>query len=72
MDTANGSLDPNAALQAWPIDSADDDVVLAEAWHALSHFANDWDIRQKDAAYDELMRAQLFQHARKIKVQFNL
>jgi hypothetical protein len=72
VDAANGKLDPDAALLAWPNNGDQEDSVLAEARHTLSHFANDWDIRQKDRAYDELMRAKLFQYAREIKSRFGL
>jgi hypothetical protein len=70
MDAASGGLDPDAALQAWPNDIDQEDAILAEARHTLSHFSNDWDIRQKDRSYDELMRAQLFRYAREIKARF--
>src|SRR5437660_680801 len=42
-----GNIEPTEALAQWP-QTADAEPVFGAAWHDLTHFAADDDIRQKD------------------------
>ena len=46
-----GEMNPELALDAWPISAENEDQLLKEAWHLLCHYATDDDIRAKDKSY---------------------
>jgi hypothetical protein len=67
-----GAIPANDALQRWPnIDTETDDAV-AQAWHDLSHYASDADIRQRDHEYVEYQRALLKSHIDKLKKNYSI
>jgi hypothetical protein len=48
------------------------DRLLDEAWHELSHFENDVDIRRRDEAYDRYQRDCLRELAWRIRDRFGV
>lgn len=63
---ANGDTEAADVLKLWPeVDTGDH--LLAAAWHDLSHFAADADIREKDIQYDEYQRTLLRSRASAIR-----
>lgn len=64
---ANGVLDPNIALQRWPSVEEETDNLIKTAWHDLSHFCTDEDIRKKDWEYDQYQRGLLREKLEKIR-----
>jgi len=54
-DVVNDRLDATEALKAWP-EVTQEDPLLQLAWHDLSHFAVDADIRARDPKYAEYQR----------------
>jgi hypothetical protein len=61
---ARRDIDPTVALEAWPtpIDE-EDDPLIASAWHELTHYENDVDIRTKDPKHDKRRRNDLYRRA---------
>jgi hypothetical protein len=68
---ARRDIDPTVALEAWPtpIDEEDDPLVAA-AWHELTHYENDVDIRTKDPEFDKNMRDDLYRRAVEILTKY--
>lgn len=48
----SGELDATQALALWPDIDTESDPAVVVAWHDLSHFSADADIREKDRAYE--------------------
>ncbi len=55
----NNREDAESALNKWPDIDSEEDPLIAASWHDLSHFAADWDIREKDDKYAELQTEML-------------
>ena len=54
------TLSPEEALDSWPnIDCPSDSRLMRNAWHALSHYYTDEDIRINDPGYDKHQRMAL-------------
>ncbi|HMO51211.1 MAG TPA: hypothetical protein PKE26_13860 [Kiritimatiellia bacterium] len=67
---ARNVLDATTALEQWPdIDSEVDDLV-ASAWHDVSHYATDKDIRIKDPSYAAYQAKSLLDRAQKIRDKY--
>ena len=54
-----GDMSADDALIAWPSVEDELDEVLIGAWHELTHYAADADIRAKDQEYAEYQRNRL-------------
>ena len=61
------------AIGSWP-DNIDEekDKLIANAWHSLSHFMVDDDIREKDKTYSEYQRKELLEFAEKIRKKYQI
>jgi Lon protease-like protein len=68
---ARGELDGARALEQWP-DKAEENTLFAAAWHNLSHFVNDEDIRKKDEAYQEYQAETLLRNADEIDARYGV
>jgi hypothetical protein len=66
---ADGQLDPADALERCGSPDGYADPLLARAWHCLSHFANDTDIRRGDSDYARQQMAHLREYAKAIRAQ---
>lgn len=64
---AEGQLDPIDAIKRCGNLDRYADPLLAKAWHLLSHFANDTDVRQRDSGYENQEIARLRDYARTIR-----
>jgi hypothetical protein len=64
---ADGQMPATSALAKWPDIDRETDRLIATAWHDLSHFATDDDIRRRDGAYDRYQRDLLKERARRIR-----
>ena len=60
-------MTPDAALSAWPEMNGEVDRELAAAWHDLSLYATDADIREKDREYEHYQLSVLRKHAQGIR-----
>lgn len=69
---ATKKKEPASALSEWPDIDAEKDKTIAGAWHELSHYENDLDIRQRDPEYDEILCTQLLEAARRIREKFGI
>lgn len=61
-----GEIEPGQALAQWP-QTTDAEPVCGAAWHDLTHFAADDDIRQKDERYADYQIAVLTKRIAEIK-----
>jgi hypothetical protein len=67
---ANGSLEPEAALAEWGDPGPErNDRTLSGAWHVLSHYADDGDIRLADEGYARHAQEVLRRQATKIRLR---
>jgi hypothetical protein len=66
---AAGEMSALTAMSHWPEIR---DRLLDAAWHELSHFENDADIRERDADYNHYQRDCLREFASRIRDQFGL
>ena len=66
---AAGDLSASSAMSQWP---EIQDGLLEAAWHDLSHFENDADIRRGDAACDRYQRDCLREFAWRIRDRFGV
>lgn len=66
-----GELEAGEALSRWP-DFATRNAILDRAWHDLSHFAEDADIRQRDRRYADYQIVLLKERIAEIKHEFGL
>jgi hypothetical protein len=66
---AAGEMSALTAMSHWP---AIRDRLFDEAWHALSHFENDVDIRRRDEAYDHYQRDCLRALASRVRDRFGV
>ena len=56
----DGRIASNEALDAWPdIDDLTDDKLMQNAWHSLSHYDTDEDIRANEPGYEAQQKATL-------------
>ena len=66
---AHGELSPEAALKT--IDSWQDipwkEKEINNAWHSLTHYVIDTDIRTRDQSYSESVKSGLLHHAAKLR-----
>ena len=63
-----GSLSSEEALNAWPDnDDTTDDRLMKNAWHSLSHYDVDSDIRAREPAYEARQKADLQKILDKLK-----
>jgi hypothetical protein len=65
---ADGQMDADAAMVAWPFES-DRRGTVGQALHELARFADDEDIRARDAGHAEHRRQELRKLARKLQPQ---
>jgi hypothetical protein len=64
---ADGQLDPDDAIRRCGNPDRYADPLLAKAWHLLSHFVNDRDIRRRDSDYESQQMARLREYAKAIR-----
>jgi hypothetical protein len=69
---ASGEIDASQALASWPCSVDECDDLVATAWHELSHFDTDADIRAREPEYAELGKRTLRDLARKLRQQYAL
>ena len=67
---ANEQISAASALAKWPDIDRETDSLIAGAWHDLSHFATDEDIRRRDNAYDLYQRNLLREKATRIREKY--
>jgi hypothetical protein len=62
---AEGHPGPDVALQRWPLSDREMErqSATAAAWHELSHFEIDEDLRARDPDYAVYQKSQLLEHA---------
>lgn len=70
-EVASGRLDPRLALAEQPKKSTGDELIDS-AWHELGHFANDADIRARDAVYADHQASWLRELAQRIRSKFGV
>jgi predicted class III extradiol MEMO1 family dioxygenase len=68
----SGDVAPELALYEWPNIVSEDNAILIAAWHDLSHFATDEDIRRKDRRYADYQRDLLERRIKEMKEYFRL
>jgi hypothetical protein len=68
---ADGQIPAASALEKWPDIDRETDSLIAAAWHDLSHFAADDDIRRRDKAYDLYQRKLLKEMASRIREKYS-
>jgi hypothetical protein len=68
---ADGRIPAAAALEKWPDIDRETDRLIAAAWHDLSHFAADEDIRRRDTAYDLYQRNLLKEKATRVREKYS-
>lgn len=72
-DVARGSIGGPEALRSWPNpDSLPRKRVISRGWEALTHFAMDDDIRERDPSYAEYQIRELTASAAAIRKHFGL
>ena len=49
-------MNPEVALDSWPVSEENDDKLIKKAWHMLCHYSIDDDIRAKDKSYEASQR----------------
>ncbi len=54
-----GNMSADEALVEWPTVDEESNEIVIGAWHELTHYAADADIRMKDPEYAEYQREQL-------------
>ena len=64
-------IDADEALLGWSDVDKESDPLLAIAWHQLSHFAADRDIRQRDSAYARRQQTDLRRIAQSIRDRYS-
>ena len=69
---ASKQMDPAKAIKEWPDIDSEKDKLIASAWHDLSHYENDIDIRTKDSEFDSKMREGLRNKASKIRFKYHI
>ena len=62
-----GELPPEKALDEWPRSNASDRALMNNAWTALSHFADDADIHERDREYLDAERHKLQEYASRLR-----
>ena len=67
---ANDEISTEEALRKWPNIDEEEDKLLTAAWHDLSHFQADSDIRARDEAYATYQRNLLTERAREIRERY--
>lgn len=66
---ASGELSAQTALARWPVPDGLRDELVADSWGALSHFANDGDIRERDSSYASHQHDQLRSYAKALRMR---
>ncbi len=69
---ARGETIADQALAEWPDTEKEDDPLLERARHNLAHFANDEDIRHRDATYADYQRRVLLDDADTIRASYGI
>lgn len=69
---AAGSIGASQALASWPDPDDEKDETIKSAWHELSHYATDEDIRSRDPEYERFMRENLAALAKRVRQLFQL
>jgi len=67
---AEGSIDSDQALRDWG-DVDKEPELIASAWHELSHFDTDKDIREKDKEYEINRQKVLKVYAKRILEKYS-
>lgn len=67
---ADGRIPAASALEKWPDIDRETDDLIASAWHELSHFVTDEDIRRRDNDYDLYQRSLLKEKASRIRQKY--
>ena len=65
-----GEIPAGDALQRWPNIDAETDDAVAQAWHDLSHYASDDDIRERDHTYAMHQKRLLQNHVDKLRKKY--
>jgi hypothetical protein len=68
---ADGQIPAASALEKWHGIGRERDSLIAAAWHDLSHFAADDDIRRRDDAYHLYQRKLLQEKASRIREKYS-
>jgi hypothetical protein len=68
----DGVIPANDALQCWPNIDAETDDVVTQAWHDLSHYASDEDIRERDPDYAKYQKTLLQSHIYELKSKYTI
>ncbi len=60
-EVADGRKKAKTALNEWPEEEKGEHKLLQKAWHKLSHFNADEDIRAHDLKYEDYQKQLLFE-----------
>ncbi len=63
-------IKPEEALKSWPEEP--ESKLINIAWHNLSHYECDEDIRKKDKDYDIWQKKTLIDNAKKLKEEYDI
>lgn len=63
----SGTIEAPQALKSWPDPDEETDETIKSAWHELSHYAADEDIRTRDPEYAQFMKETLAALAKRIR-----
>jgi hypothetical protein len=66
------TIGASQALESWPDPDDETDETIKSAWHELSHYATDEDIRSRDPEYERFMTENLAALAKRIRQLFQL
>lgn len=68
---ANDNVSPDAALKEWPLAESETQGLLAAAWHHLSHYQVDADIRARDPVYAAYQVKRLLEYASRLEEAYD-
>jgi hypothetical protein len=63
----SGSIEPAQALESWPYLDDETDEALKSAWHELSHYVADQDIRGREPEYEQFIKETLAAFVKEIR-----
>jgi hypothetical protein len=68
---ATNKIEADKAILEWPDDvDLEQNRLIRDAWHSISHFQADADLRMKDVEYADLQREQLLKYAYEIEAKY--
>ena len=65
-------LKAKAALEQWPDIETEQGELIEAAWHDLSHYANDDDLRAADKEYENILKTNLSEKLKLIRNKYSL